>query len=829
MKRKGFTLVEVILSIALIGLIAVVFVPAMSNGFRLLTESDKFVVDSYEKQKDVEKLLEEKRNQVATGAGTTQLTIFGKNISGHLISVDIEGHGVINAFQPERTVTYDVLEIVPRGHTGNPDVLLDVVSVSPRPSTIDMFQLDGSVNSNLELLVNENYFTVNEPTLHLLNVYRWFLSSEQPQTMSYLLDNFHVIKEWNPARGLVSYADSQTMSIIPNIQNSPDYNRFRLSEVINGYTLTNEQLINQYGNRYIYYSVTPYSISGRIGKEELSNPIYINAPKIQISRAYFGANSNEVEVLFDEPIGTSFDPNLMTLNPSLGTLNNISRSATNDKLMILSFAAPLDGTVALSGNTLKKGAVASNLYGKISIWKNGVISGDFTIDPAGTVYVTGVTLNQTNALLYIDDQITLVPTVLPATATQKNVTWESSDTNIAEVDASGVVTAKAKGTARITVTTVDGGYKAYFDLIVSDLKMILQLDANVGITQSGGSVSTWSDQSEFNNHFSQSTANKRPLFIATATGLGRPAIRFDGNNDALVSANALLSDVNFDTDSTSNKFTTFIVSKANSKNSNSAIFSKSGTWNNQSTYVFGRSSDGRFAHVLRGSSSYVGGNNFNNLHISQWNGSSFSYRINQRIQTAPSIGNKTVQSNLVTIGAANSGASDYLYGDISEIRIYKGDLTDPERDAIEFDLIEKWLTLKSWHFTSNTEGFGNPYRISSFSSTPQGTVSGTITNSGAYFESQADLKLNITNAKRLQIKMKNSTNQNSGRIEYKSSSTGAWSNSNFTINANSDFTIYEVDLSSASNWTGTLYQFRIYPSRSAGSGSFEIDYIRILE
>lgn len=831
MKKKGFTLVEVIFSIALVGLIAVTFVPAMSNGFKFLKESDKFIVDSYEKQSDVEKLLEAKRNLVASGTGTTQLTVFGKNISGHVISVDVEGHGVINAFQPERTVTYDVLEIVPRGHIGNPDVILDVVSVSPRPTSINMFRVDGTVNSEIEFLVNENNFTVNEPTLHLLNIYRWFLSSEQPYNPLFQLDNFFVVKEWNPARGLVSYADSKALNVIPNIQNTPDYNRFKLSEVINAYTLTNEQLINLYGNRYLYYSVTPYSISGRIGKEELSNPIYIDAPKIEIDRAYFGAASNQVEILFKETIGTSFDQSLMVFNGALGTVSTISRSATNDKLMVVTFNAPIDGTTAVAGNTLKKGSVASNLYGKISIWKNNVISGDFSIDPAGTVYVTGVVLNPSVATLYLGEQITLVETVLPITATQKNVTWSSSDTNIAEVNSDGVVTAKAKGTARITVTTVDGGFTAFFDLTVTDVKLVLQLDANLGITQSGGTVSSWADQSGLSNDFSQSTTTKRPSYIAATTNTGKPALRFDGNSDALVLGSSSLSGIDFDTDPSSQTFTTFIVGKANSKASTSSFMSKSNGWGSDATFSFGRLPNGNFAHVLQGVSSSVLGNGYNNLHASQWNGVHYGYWLNQRTQTEPSRGNRIAQNNNMTLGASNNGSSDYLDGDISEVRIYKGVLTEAEKFNIENELIDKWLSFRSWHFNTGLEGFITGNRISGFTNTGNGTVTGNITRArdNSYIESPNALNINTDKANRIQIRLKNNTNTTRAYVDFRIGNGGFVYDQQFTTIANSDFVVYEIDLSGHQNWNGTLNQIRIYPAYDAGSGSFEIDFIRIIE
>jgi formylglycine-generating enzyme required for sulfatase activity len=78
---------------------------------------------------------------------------------------------------------------------------------------------------------------------------------------------------------------------------------------------------------------------------------------------------------------------------------------------------------------------------------------------SATVAVTGVTL-QATLTLTVDASQTLVPTVLPTDASNKSVTWLSSAPTIAEVDATGKVTAKAAGTAKITVTTVDGSKTA---------------------------------------------------------------------------------------------------------------------------------------------------------------------------------------------------------------------------------------------------------------------------------------------------------------------------------------------------------------------------------
>ena len=85
-----------------------------------------------------------------------------------------------------------------------------------------------------------------------------------------------------------------------------------------------------------------------------------------------------------------------------------------------------------------------------------------------TVAVTGVSLNTRTLNLKKGASETLTATVAPANATNKNVTWKSDKPEIADVDASGKVTAKAKGTAIITVTTSSGGKTSTCTVNVTD-------------------------------------------------------------------------------------------------------------------------------------------------------------------------------------------------------------------------------------------------------------------------------------------------------------------------------------------------------------------------
>ncbi len=94
------------------------------------------------------------------------------------------------------------------------------------------------------------------------------------------------------------------------------------------------------------------------------------------------------------------------------------------------------------------------------------VDGGFTDTCVVTVSVaasgpTGVSITPTSLDQVVDDEDTLTATVTPTSATNKNVTWSSSNTAVASVLATNStdarVTAEAPGTAIITVTTVEGG------------------------------------------------------------------------------------------------------------------------------------------------------------------------------------------------------------------------------------------------------------------------------------------------------------------------------------------------------------------------------------
>ena len=97
--------------------------------------------------------------------------------------------------------------------------------------------------------------------------------------------------------------------------------------------------------------------------------------------------------------------------------------------------------------------------------------GNFTATSLITVAaipVTSVSVSPTTSTIVIGGTRQLTATVLPANATNKSVTWSSSNAAVATVNSSGLVTGIAAGSATITVTTQDGNFTASCEITVSD-------------------------------------------------------------------------------------------------------------------------------------------------------------------------------------------------------------------------------------------------------------------------------------------------------------------------------------------------------------------------
>ena len=106
-----------------------------------------------------------------------------------------------------------------------------------------------------------------------------------------------------------------------------------------------------------------------------------------------------------------------------------------------------------------------------------------------TTFATRISLNQNSASLTVGQSLSLVATILPSSTSNKNVTWQSNNSNCASVSTDGIVYANASGTAKITATTTDGtNLSASCDIIVKKAMQSIVWNNELPLLREGGEM-----------------------------------------------------------------------------------------------------------------------------------------------------------------------------------------------------------------------------------------------------------------------------------------------------------------------------------------------------
>lgn len=148
-----------------------------------------------------------------------------------------------------------------------------------------------------------------------------------------------------------------------------------------------------------------------------------------------------------------------------------------------------DGSTSYSSEQMKTLDFLNelNIYSQMNlgkkIWTANGNEYPYIASEEDNIFVTNIILNKFSLSLETDQSETLMATIKPNNATDKSVTWSSSNTSVATVTSSGKVTAIAAGTAVITCTANDaGGVTAECTVTVTNPKadkIVLPAEARV--------------------------------------------------------------------------------------------------------------------------------------------------------------------------------------------------------------------------------------------------------------------------------------------------------------------------------------------------------------
>ncbi len=160
------------------------------------------------------------------------------------------------------------------------------------------------------------------------------------------------------------------------------------------------------------------------------------------------------------------------LTPPTGVAVSPATSSTTvgATVQLTSTVTPSGANQTVTWTTSNSGIATVNSSGLVTSVAAGTATitattatGGFTahsVITSSVVAVTGVNVSPTSNSLNVNGTVQLTATVLPTNASNQNVTWSSSNSAVASVSSTGLVTALTAGSANITVTTVSGSKTA---------------------------------------------------------------------------------------------------------------------------------------------------------------------------------------------------------------------------------------------------------------------------------------------------------------------------------------------------------------------------------
>ncbi|MFA9399124.1 MAG: Ig-like domain-containing protein [Clostridiaceae bacterium] len=296
-KNSGFTLIEIIISLALLGLISVVLLSNNVLQFRLIKNTQNITQDVFTAQQDIENTITRVKKEVQDNTiseTSTSYTLFsGENkrtVEGYPEKVDISSGST------SRTL-FTVI-----ANNSMPEYKVASATVTIKFSNGNLIAY-----KDAPLLSVKSDITLTDPSnVNLTNIYRWYIS--RPGFNIPMVKNSIEIE-----KGTMFPIFPDDYTIIPGASKS---------------TLTS--ILPGYAGRHLVCTVTPASKSGKMGETAVSNPVFLSGlPVIQDLKLHLDAAMISRESVTD--ISISGNKSYVKRWPSISDLGNNSSQTTSNK------------------------------------------------------------------------------------------------------------------------------------------------------------------------------------------------------------------------------------------------------------------------------------------------------------------------------------------------------------------------------------------------------------------------------------------------------------------------------------------------------------------
>lgn len=514
--------------------------------------------------------------------------------------------------------------------------------------------------------------------------------------------------------------------------------------------------------------------------------------------------------------------------PLGGGQNNLAYTAdytANGIANLQSLTYAFDGTNTITIEGYAEGPVSASVILKVKdLYAGNQVEGaiQFAITASGPgpatievqqpvvpVYVTGISVSSSADQIYAGEAIQMTATVTPAEATNRTVTWSlPSGANYATINGSGQLTSILPGTVVVRATATDGTL-VYGEKTITVRPPLVVLGVPGSVQLSSAGVATWNSVTNASGYRLQliqngtaiGTALDVPISPRSYTFL--PDMRSGGEGSYTFSVLARGDGVNYSNGQAALSNARTIVRLSTVTNLSWNTGTEAAQWSDVSN-------DSGYRLQL--------------------------YRNNVAVGSPVTVSTNTTSydfTNLITTyGTGNYRFTVTALGGASTLYI------DSAESALS-GIYSAVVIVREWTFTSNNaENWTAGNNITGFGTGNQGSVGylvGTIqnvANADPYMFSGDNLNTPITEAKTIEVTMRNNSSSTTAQIYFITTGDTNWNEAkhkDFTVTANqtTGYSTYTIDMSDVPGWTGTLRRLRLDPAVGGGGGSFRIDRIRI--